>query len=112
MLKEGEISEVGTYKELLNECKEFADFLVEYIQEEEDKALDKEEQNILNSVKGDLEEVIGSEKLIEEIKKARSVKSGFSNISAYKSDAESIISLEEKPSFKKSDMNESTSLRN
>ena len=52
-------------------------------------------------MKGELEEVIGSDKLISEIKKARSLKSGFSNISAYKSDAESKIRSEQKMSLKK-----------
>ena len=101
VLKDGEISEVGTYKELLNEGKEFADFLIEYIQEEEDKILDKEELDILNSVKGELEQVMGSEKMISEIAKVKSFKSGFSNISGYKSDAESIMSFKTQRSLNK-----------
>ena len=92
VLKNGKISEVGTYEELLNEGKEFANFLIEYIQEEEEKILDKEDLSTLNIVKEELEKVIGSEKLNSEIKKAKSLKSEYSNISAYKSDTESIRS--------------------
>ena len=40
VLKDGAISENGTYKELLDQGNEFADFLIQYIQEEEEKKLE------------------------------------------------------------------------
>ena len=39
VLKDGLISEMGNYKELLKDGKDFADFLIEYIQDEEGKTL-------------------------------------------------------------------------
>ena len=87
VLKDGAISEVGSYKQLLAEGKEFADFLIEYIQGEEEKVVDPEELEMLKVVKGDLEQAMGTEKLQVELRKARSVRSGHSNISGYRSDA-------------------------
>ena len=87
VLKDGLISEMGSYKELLKDGKDFADFLIEYIQDEEGKTLEGEELEALKAVKGDLENVMGSEKLGMELQRARSVKSAFSNISGYRSDA-------------------------
>jgi ATP-binding cassette subfamily C (CFTR/MRP) protein 1 len=87
VLRDGAVSEIGSYKELLAEGKEFADFLIEYIQDEEGKVIDGEELEALKAVKGDLEHAIGSEKLNVELRKARSVRSAHSNISGYRSDA-------------------------
>ena len=87
VLKDGLISEMGNYKELLKDGKDFADFLIEYIQDEEGKTLEGEELEALKAVKGDLENVMGSEKLGMELQRARSIKSAFSNISGYRSDA-------------------------
>ena len=87
VLKDGLISEMGSYKELLKDGKDFADFLIEYIQDEEGKTLVGEELEALKAVKGDLENVMGPEKLGMELQRARSVKSAFSNISGYRSDA-------------------------
>ena len=87
VLKDGLISEMGNYKELLKDGKDFADFLIEYIQDEEGKTLEGEELEALKAVKGDLENVMGSEKLGMELQRARSTKSAFSNISGYRSDA-------------------------
>ena len=87
VLKDGLISEMGSYKELLKDGKDFADFLIEYIQDEEGKTLEGEELEALKAVKGDLENVMGPEKLGMELQRARSVKSAFSNISGYRSDA-------------------------
>ena len=83
VLKNGQISESGTYKELLNRGKEFADFLIQYIQEEEDKILDKDKDTIEN-VKQELERKMGTKRLEAEIHKARSRSSiAHSNISGY-----------------------------
>lgn len=85
VLKDGQITESGTYKELLNKGKEFADFLVQYIQEEEDKVLDKDKDTI-EAVKNELEKKMGSKQLQTEIGKARSRSSkAHSNISGYTS---------------------------
>ena len=43
VLKEGKITEMGTYKELLQQNNEFSDFLVHYLKEEDEKLLKKSE---------------------------------------------------------------------
>ena len=83
VLKDGAISEMGSYKELLTEGNDFADFLIEYIQDEEGKKLVGEDLEALKAVKGDLEQVMGPEMLNKEMKRARST---HSNISGYRSD--------------------------
>jgi len=61
VLKNGEISEEGSYKELLEEGKEFANFLTHYIKEEENKVLGKDIET-LSLVKFDLERKLWSSK--------------------------------------------------
>ena len=83
VLKDGMISETGTYRELLDRGKEFADFLIQYIQEEEDKVMDSDMET-LETVKQELENKMGAKKLNTEIKKARSRSScAPSNVSGY-----------------------------
>ena len=83
VLKDGMISETGTYRELLDHGKEFSDFLIQYIQEEEDKVLDSDSETLEN-VRQELEKKIGAKKLDTEIKKARSRSScAPSNVSGY-----------------------------
>ena len=81
VLKDGAISEVGTYKELLDQGREFADFLIQYIQEEEEKHLEGNDLEALELVKGDLANKIGKDKLDRQISKTSSVHSE-SNVSA------------------------------
>lgn len=83
VLKDGMISESGTYRELLDRGKEFADFLIQYINEEEDKMLGQDTDTI-EDVKKELAKKLGLDKLEVELGKARSRSSGaHSNISGY-----------------------------
>ena len=75
VLKDGAISEMGTYKELLDQGNEFADFLIQYIQEEEEKKLEGDDLEELQVVKGELEERIGKDALQRQISRTSSVKS-------------------------------------
>ena len=66
VLKEGEISETGTYKELLEKKGDFAEFLVQHLTEEE--ASDE-----VAELKNTLEETMGKENLERSLARARSV---------------------------------------
>ena len=79
VMKDGQISESGTYRELLDHGKEFSEFLIQYLQEEEDTT---ESSTEAKTVKLALEEKLGKDNLENEIRKARS-KSSNSNISGY-----------------------------
>ncbi|XP_014222082.1 multidrug resistance-associated protein 1 isoform X9 [Trichogramma pretiosum] len=69
VLKDGEISESGTYKELLEKRGAFADFLVQHLQEVKSEEEDTED---LLEIKQKLETTIGSEELQQRINQARS----------------------------------------
>ena len=79
VMKDGQISESGTYRELLDHGKEFSEFLIQYLQEEEDQ---QDGGKDTTDLKTELEKKLGKENLAEEIRKARS-KSSKSNISGY-----------------------------
>ena len=105
VLKDGAISEMGTYKELLDQGNEFADFLIQYIQEEEEKNLEGEDLEELQIVKGELANRIGKEALERQISKTSSVKSesNFSVVSQ---------SDRKKESPGRKNLHEKSSLRN
>jgi ABC-type multidrug transport system fused ATPase/permease subunit len=79
VMKDGQISESGTYRELLDHGKEFSEFLIQYLQEEEDQ---QDGGKDTTDLKTELEKKLGKDNLAEEIRKARS-KSSKSNISGY-----------------------------
>ncbi len=60
VLKEGEISEQGSYKELLAKKGAFAEFLLEYMTEEA-------EEEDLEEIKKQLDETLGSEEFNRQI---------------------------------------------
>jgi len=62
VMKDGRISEQGTYHDLLAEQGEFADFLVQYLTEEGEKDLDPETENELEDLKTELEKAAVAEK--------------------------------------------------
>ena len=61
-MKDGRISEQGTYHQLLVEEGEFADFLVNYLTEEGEKELDPQTESELEDLKTELENALGKEK--------------------------------------------------
>ena len=75
VIKGGKISEMGTYKELLDQGNEFADFLIQYIQEEEEKHLDGEALEELNLVKGELANRMGKSRMERQLSKTSSIHS-------------------------------------
>ncbi|XP_014222079.1 multidrug resistance-associated protein 1 isoform X4 [Trichogramma pretiosum] len=72
VLKDGEISESGTYKELLEKRGAFADFLVQHLQEVGNLKSEEEDTEDLLEIKQKLETTIGSEELQQRINQARS----------------------------------------
>lgn len=66
VLKDGQITEVGTYKELMSQRGAFAEVLVQFLSQE----LDQSSEDIpaeLEELKNELEETIGSQKLKERL---------------------------------------------
>ena len=68
VMKEGKISETGTYSELLDKKGDFADFLIQYLSEE--GKLESIVEEIDDKIIKDLEVVIGKE-VLQEIKERR-----------------------------------------
>ena len=81
VMKDGRISEQGTYEQLLAEGGEFADFLVQYLSEEAEKDnLDPQTESELEDLKTELEKALGKEKLQRGLSQARSTKTTLSDL--------------------------------
>ena len=77
-MKDGRISEQGTYHELLAQEGEFAEFLVNYLAEEGGKSeLDPQTETELEDLKSELEKAMGKEKLERHISVAKSARVSF-----------------------------------
>ena len=75
VMKDGAISEMGSYKELLRASGEFADFLIEYLNEEEG---DDGTEDGLDDLKHQLEEAMGRERFQRQMSVAKSQRTGGS----------------------------------
>ena len=75
VMKDGRISEQGSYSSLLKRGGEFADFLIQYLSEEGDKESDGEETD-LEDLKQEIEIAIGKDRFQRQLSIARSQKSG------------------------------------
>ena len=69
VMKDGKFSEVGTYDELLQSGGDFADFLIEQLQNEMDNE-DIESESDLEALKHQLEETLGRQDVKEKLKAA------------------------------------------
>ncbi|XP_076766694.1 multidrug-Resistance like Protein 1 isoform X1 [Xylocopa sonorina] len=69
VIKDGEITEVGTYKQLLEKKGAFSDFLVHHLQEVQ---ADDESEADLQEIKQQLESTIGSNELQEKLARSKS----------------------------------------
>lgn len=69
VLKDGEITESGTYKQLMEKRGAFADFLIQHLQEIKPEDVPETE---LTEIKQQLESTIGPEELQQKLTKARS----------------------------------------
>nr|AHK05644.1 ATP-binding cassette transporter sub-family C member 1 isoform X5 [Tigriopus japonicus] len=67
VLKDGEVSEEGSYKQLLKNKGAFAEFLLEYMTEE------TEDEDVLQEIKMELEGVLGTETVRKEVTRRQSV---------------------------------------
>jgi len=88
VMKDGRISEQGTYHQLLAEGGEFADFLVQYISEKSEKDLDPQTESELEELKQELENVLGKETVQRRISSTRSIRSTLSDFSASEVDSQ------------------------
>ena len=80
VMKDGRVSEQGTYDELLQAEGAFADFLIEYLTEQGDKdELDPQTESELEDLKQNLEAAIGKAKLERAMSVAKSNKSALSD---------------------------------
>ena len=68
VMKDGNISETGTYKQLLDKKGDFADFLVQYLSKVDDGECDQSSETIDDTIRKDLEIRMGKERLESEIK--------------------------------------------
>lgn len=87
VMKDGRISEQGTYTDLLARDGDFAQFLIQYLTEEGEKEnLDVQTESELEDLKHELERTLGREKLKRQMSIAKSVKT---NLSDFNTDRES-----------------------
>jgi ATP-binding cassette subfamily C (CFTR/MRP) protein 1 len=96
VMKAGTITEVGSYRQLLQQRGEFADFLVHYLAENEDgEEGEKEPSTELEGLKHDLEESYGRRRLESHLSKARSERSSVaSSLSGRKVASDGVIQRE------------------
>ena len=77
VLKDGKISEIGTYEQLLSSRGAFADFLIEQLQKEEENMNDDEKEatsmseSEMESIKHQLEETLGKRDMHLKMKRAQ-----------------------------------------
>jgi ATP-binding cassette, subfamily C (CFTR/MRP), member 1 len=92
VMKEGTITEVGSYHQLLNQKGEFADFLIQYLAEKqnEDSISSDPSQHVpeteseLEELKSVLEQCLGKRQLERQLSKVRSERSSaISELTAY-----------------------------
>merc|ERR1719495_1204653 len=69
VMKKGVISEVGSYRELLAQKGDFAEFLVQYLS-------DKDDDSDLANIKKELQEHFGSDELVRQISRVRTESEG------------------------------------
>ncbi|CAL7934381.1 unnamed protein product [Xylocopa violacea] len=72
VVKDGEITEVGTYKQLLEKKGAFSEFLVHHLQEVGNLQADDESEADLQEIKQQLESTIGSSELQEKLARSKS----------------------------------------
>lgn len=75
VMKDGKVTEEGTYRQLLDQKGEFADFLVQYLSNQDDPAPDPETESELEGLKEELEATLGKKKFERQMSKALSQKS-------------------------------------
>jgi ATP-binding cassette, subfamily C (CFTR/MRP), member 1 len=83
VMKAGTITEVGSYRQLLDQKGEFADFLIQYLAEKQDEdnmssatsQHDPEIESELEELKSDLEQSLGKRRLERQLSKVRSERS-------------------------------------
>ncbi|XP_032672071.1 multidrug resistance-associated protein 1 isoform X3 [Odontomachus brunneus] len=75
VLKDGEITEVGTYKQLLEKKGAFSEFLVQHLQEVGNLHVDDGSEADLREIKQQLESTMGADELQQKLTLARSRKS-------------------------------------
>ncbi|TRY61972.1 hypothetical protein TCAL_10708 [Tigriopus californicus] len=80
VMKDGRISERGTYEELLSKQGDFASFLIQYLSEEGDKEKDLEEESELEDLKQELEKTLGKEAVQRQMMASKSVLTSLTDL--------------------------------
>lgn len=75
VLKDGKVSEQGTYVELLEKKGDFADFLLEYM-------TDQGDDNLTDEMKQQLKEVVGEDELERKLTRINSIESNSKELSS------------------------------
>lgn len=83
VLKDGKISEQGSYQELVEKKGDFANFLLEYMQEEDDS-------EGVEELKKDLETTLGKEQMVRKMSRKESVSENERSPARHLSKSESI----------------------
>ena len=71
VMKDGSITETGSYNELLAQKGAFADFLVQYLSEKKDEELDPETESELEEIQKNLEHHLGKKNLERQLTKTK-----------------------------------------
>ena len=71
VMKDGKISETGTYKELLSKKGDFADFLIQHFSQAQDAEAEGLDEELADEIRKDLEITMGRETLESQIKERK-----------------------------------------
>ena len=71
VMKDGKISETGTYKELLSKKGDFADFLIQHFSQAQDTEVEGLDEELADEIRKDLEITIGRETLESQIRERK-----------------------------------------
>ena len=75
VMKDGKISETGTYKELLSKKGDFADFLIQHFSQAQNAEAEGLDEELADEIRKDLEITIGRETLESQIKERKTSES-------------------------------------
>ena len=96
VMKDGTITETGSYEELLAQKGAFAEFLVQYLSEKKEEELDPETESELEEIQKNLEKHLGKKNLERQLSKTKTA-TAISDLARYKSDTSKnrVVSISE-----------------
>ena len=99
VMKDGAITENGSYSELLAQKGAFAEFLVQYLSEKKEEELDPETETELEEIQKDLELHLGKANLERQMSKAKTA-TAISDLAQVRRKSRTKSSSEEEPERK------------